>query len=157
METDVHIIIIILIIIIITIITYAIALFNTETTINCIKTAAVCTWHRTTVWLFTHCYLSQHFYLLHADISYVIMKLQEYQSMIFVKLRNFNLIKLFWFSLQLLSETFLILRRTEKDIINANMCNSSCKVCVILVIFSWNFKFVYWVLTYTDYIFHENP
>jgi hypothetical protein len=37
-----------------------------------------------------------------------------------------------WFCLQLLFETFLILRRTERDIINVH--GSSCKVLVILVI-----------------------
>jgi len=38
----------------------------------------------------------------------------------------------FWFYLQLLSETFLILRRTERDMIK-NLYRSSCKVTVILV------------------------
>ena len=38
----------------------------------------------------------------------------------------------FWFSVQLLSETFLILRRTERDIIK-NVYRSSCKVPAILV------------------------
>jgi len=40
----------------------------------------------------------------------------------------------FWFYLQLLSETFLILRRTERDMIK-NLYRSSCKVTVILVRF----------------------
>jgi hypothetical protein len=40
----------------------------------------------------------------------------------------------FWFSLQLLSETFLILKRTEWDII-INVHRSSCKVPVILARF----------------------
>jgi hypothetical protein len=40
----------------------------------------------------------------------------------------------FWFSLQILSETFLILRRTERDIVkNVHMC--SCGVPVIVVRF----------------------
>jgi len=38
----------------------------------------------------------------------------------------------FWFSLQLLSETFLILRRTERDVIK-NVYRSSCEVPFILV------------------------
>ena len=38
----------------------------------------------------------------------------------------------FWFSLQILSETFLILRRTERDIIK-NVYWSSCEVPAIIV------------------------
>ena len=40
----------------------------------------------------------------------------------------------FWFSLQLLSETFLLLRRTERDIV-VNVHSCSCKVPVFLVRF----------------------
>ena len=47
----------------------------------------------------------------------------------------------FWFSLQLLSETFLILRITERDII-INVLRSSCKVPVILVGLQWNLNFL---------------
>jgi hypothetical protein len=43
----------------------------------------------------------------------------------------------FWFSLQPLSETFLILRRNERDIIKNVFC-SSCKVTLILVRIQWN-------------------
>jgi hypothetical protein len=45
-----------------------------------------------------------------------------------------NIICVFWFPLQLLSETFLILRRIQRDII-INVHRSSCKVPVILVRF----------------------
>jgi len=38
---------------------------------------------------------------------------------------------MFWFSLQLSSQTFLILRRIERDIINVH--SSSCNVPLILV------------------------
>jgi hypothetical protein len=53
-----------------------------------------------------------------------------------------NIKCVFWFSLQLLPETFLILRRTEQDIIT-NVRRSSCKVpryssqILIKLEFSW--------------------
>ena len=47
----------------------------------------------------------------------------------------------FSFSLQILSETFLMLSRTERDIV-INVCMSSCKVPVILVRFRWKFNSV---------------
>jgi hypothetical protein len=47
----------------------------------------------------------------------------------------------FRFILQLLSETFLILRRTERDIIT-HVHRSSCKVPVILVGHQWNLSFL---------------
>jgi hypothetical protein len=48
---------------------------------------------------------------------------------------------MFWFSLRILSETFLILRRIQRDII-INIHRSSCKVLIILVRFWWNFNFL---------------
>ena len=47
----------------------------------------------------------------------------------------------FWYSLQFPSETFRILRRTERDIIK-NVHWSPCKVAVIPVGFEWNLSFL---------------
>ena len=47
----------------------------------------------------------------------------------------------FWFSVQLLSETFLILRRIEWDMIKNVYRSASCKVPVILVGFWWSLNF----------------
>ena len=49
--------------------------------------------------------------------------------------------RVFWFSLQLLSETFLILRRTERDTIKS-VYRSSCKVPLLLSYFNetWIFS-----------------
>jgi hypothetical protein len=51
-----------------------------------------------------------------------------------------NIKSVFWFFLQLLSETFLILRRNQRDMI-INIHRSSCEVLVTLVKFLWNFNF----------------
>jgi len=58
----------------------------------------------------------------------------------------------FWFSLQLLSETFLILRRNGRDIIT-NAHRPSCKIPVVIVRFSWNLNF----LNRFSKTTHENP
>jgi hypothetical protein len=52
----------------------------------------------------------------------------------------FKIKSVFWFSLQILPDTFLILSRTQWDIINLH--RSSCKVPVILAIFKWNLIFL---------------
>jgi hypothetical protein len=68
-----------------------------------------------------------------------------------------NTKSVFWFSVQLLSETFLILRRTERDMIT-NVYRSSCKVPVIVVRFWWNFEFSR--QTFGKYLtikFNKNP
>ena len=69
----------------------------------------------------------------------------------------FNIKCVFWFSLQLLSETFLILRRTERDMI-VNVYWSPCKDPIIFVGFQWNSNyrdrfFEY----YSNAKFHRNP
>jgi hypothetical protein len=46
-----------------------------------------------------------------------------------------NIKRVFWFSLQLSKETFLILNRNERDVV-VDVQRSSCKVCAILVRFS---------------------
>jgi hypothetical protein len=63
----------------------------------------------------------------------------------------------FWFSLQLLSETFLILRRIKRDIIT-NVYRSSRKVPFILVRFWWNLNFLdrFFVKKHSNVKFHEN-
>ena len=64
----------------------------------------------------------------------------------------------FWFSLQLLSETFLILKGIERDII-INVCWSSFKVTVIIIVrFLKKFGFSGKIKkNRSDIKFHENP
>jgi hypothetical protein len=61
----------------------------------------------------------------------------------------------FWVSLHLL-ETFLILRRNDRDMIN-NVYWRSCKVPFILVRFSWKLKISRHIFEkYSNVKFHEN-
>jgi hypothetical protein len=63
----------------------------------------------------------------------------------------------FWFSLQIFSETFFILRRTKRDII-INIHGSSCKLPVILAILWWNLNFLdRFSENITNTKFQENP
>jgi hypothetical protein len=52
-----------------------------------------------------------------------------------------NIKCVFWFSLQIFYEIFLILRIIERDIV-INVYRSSCKIPVILVRFYWNVNFL---------------
>jgi hypothetical protein len=60
---------------------------------------------------------------------------------------SLNIKCVFWFSLQLLSETYLILRRTERDMITHVYCSISIKLEFSRQIFE----------KYTSIKFHENP
>ena len=63
---------------------------------------------------------------------------------------------MFWFPLQLMAETFLILRRTERDMIK-NVYWFSCKVPVILVLFERKLNFLNSFSNNTHIKFHEIP
>jgi hypothetical protein len=60
---------------------------------------------------------------------------------ILIKKSLLNIIYVFWFSLQMLSETFFMPRRIQRDII-LNVHKSSRKVLSILVIFEWTLIFL---------------
>jgi hypothetical protein len=85
-------------------------------------------------------------YLYHIFPHYLI------NGMIFEnKLLNMKCV--FWFSLWLLSQIFLILRIIQRDVINGHRC--SRKVRVRLVRFSWNLHFVDRFPKITTYQIHE--
>jgi len=61
-----------------------------------------------------------------------------------------------WFSVQRLSETLLILRRSERDM-TKNVHWSPCKVPVIFALLEWNLKFLdTFSKKYSNIEFHEN-
>ena len=66
---------------------------------------------------------------------------------------------MFWIPLQLLSQIFVILRRTERDMFK-NDYWSTWKVSTILVRFKWSFNFLrrfFFFEKYSNTKFHENP
>ena len=72
------------------------------------------------------------------------------------KKKLFDIKCVLWFSLQLLSETFLFLRRIQRDMIK-NVKRPSCTVPVILVSLSRNLEFSRQIFEYSNIKFHENP
>jgi len=67
-----------------------------------------------------------------------------------------NIKSVFWFSLQALSETFFVLRRSERDII-INVHKSSSKVTPMLVRLYWNLNSRKIFEKYSHIKFNENP
>jgi len=85
------------------------------------------------------------------SIFHVISKQRD-----FLKKKILNTKCVFWSSLQLSSETFLVLR-TERDM-TKNVRLSSCKVPLILVRFKWNSNFLErFSNKSSDIKFHGNP
>ena len=78
------------------------------------------------------------------------------QTALFSKTKLLNIICVFWFSLQLLSETFLILRRIWRDII-LHIRWSSCTVPLLLSEFNEKLIFSITFEKYSNIKFHENP
>jgi hypothetical protein len=66
---------------------------------------------------------------------------ESHKRHVFRKKKTIDRRSVFWFSLQLLFETFLFLRRSEWDAV-INVHRSSCKAFVILVTLQWNLKFL---------------
>jgi len=79
-------------------------------------------------------------------------------GVIFERRKATNTIYVLWFSLQLLSEICIIVRRIQRDMVR-NVYWSPCKALVILVEFNeiWIFWTVFFLEMYPNMKFHENP
>jgi hypothetical protein len=90
-------------------------------------------------------------------LLYLIFFTLSHEGKIFEKKKMLLNIKcVFWFSLQLLSETFLILRRTERGMIK-NVYGSSCKMCIFLSNFNETWIFCTDFRRMLKYQLHDNP
>ena len=93
-------------------------------------------------------------------LSFVALPVLHYFSTLSHKRHNFRkkvIVKcVFWFSLQRLCETFVILRRNQPDIV-ISVDGSSCKLPAILVRFKWNLNFVDIFWKHSNINFHEKP
>jgi hypothetical protein len=76
-----------------------------------------------------------------ACLPYNIFSTLSFKRHDFSKKKKLNVKRMLWFSLQVLCETFLILRRTERDVIKM-VYWSLCKLLVILVRFLWKLNFL---------------
>jgi len=75
----------------------------------------------------------------------------------FLKKKLLKMKYIFWFSPQLLFETFLNMRRFDQDMIK-NVYLSSCEVPVLLIRFKWNLNFLHrFSKKCSNVNFHENP
>ena len=73
------------------------------------------------------------------------------------KIIEYEMCVFFKFSLQVLSETFLLSRRTERDVAK-HLCWSPCEVTVMLVSFQRVLKISRQIFEkYSNIKFHENP
>jgi hypothetical protein len=80
----------------------------------------------------------------------------SHKGMIFRGKMLLNIKCVFLFSVQLLSETFLIVRRIHQNVV-MNVHRSSCKVAIILLRFQWNFNFLDRFLKNIQISEYENP
>jgi len=93
-------------------------------------------------------------------LSFVVFPVVQYFYTFSHKRRDFRQNKLLCinvcFDILYNFETFLILRRTERDMV-MNVCWFSCKVTLILVRFQWTLNFLSRFLKNSHIKFHENP